>query len=241
MPARRAERGLVLLEGRALALDVLSRPAAACECLFVQEDEGDPALQAAAVARGVRIQYLTRRALEKISTTKSPPPVALLAAAPTAVELDPAAPPPRLLVLDGIADPGNAGTLIRAAAAFRFAVALDGECVSPANEKLLRATAGVAFIGGLLHRIAPNSAGALCAVATVLALDAGAPRTLGSALSSRGTKPIAVLIGNESRGVNLSRWTGATPVRIPMAAAVESLNAAVSGAIAMYEVARSST
>ncbi len=241
MPSRRAERGLVLLEGRALALDVLMRPAAACEVLFLRGGEGDPDLVSAAAGRGVRVVRATERAYAKLAATASPPPVALLAGAPRVPDLDPAAPPGRLLVLQGVSDPGNAGTLVRAAAAFRFAVAFDGESSSPANEKFLRSTAGVAFTEGLLFRLGVDAPGMLCRVARVLALDARAPGTIAAALAARPPGPLAIVVGNESRGVDRVRWGDALPARIPMADGLESLNAAVSGAIAMYEAARSST
>lgn len=241
LPARRAARGAALLEGRALALDVLGRDSADCEFLFAIEGAVDRELAGAAEARGVPVRLITARALGKLSTTQSPAPVALLVRAPTVAPLDHAAPPPRLLVMQGIADPGNAGTLVRAAAAFRFAVALDGECVTTSNEKFLRATAGVAFAPSMLFRAEPGAAPQLAAAGLLLALDASAPATLAATLAARGKRTLAIVVGNESRGVDWVRWGSATRVRIPMAGGVESLNAAVSGAIAMYEAARSST
>jgi len=233
---------LVFLEGRTLALDVLSREGARIRAVFVLAGEREPEIAASARIRGAKVIPATARALEKLSSTKTAPGCGVLVEAPNPPELDPANLPSRLVILDRIADPGNAVTLIRAAAAFGFAVALDGG-VGLGNEKLLRAAAGLAFAPGVLFRIPLKETARRMILdrATVVALDPRAGLSLADVVAQASDDPLALVVGSESHGVDPVRWPASVLAKIPMAAGVESLNAGVSGAIAMYEVGRTRT
>lgn len=240
LPAARRDRNIALLEGHALL-----EPALAggwpVERVFLADDE--PVQAAAAVDAlcrrlGKRITLVTRGAMERIAAVRSAPGVAVAVAVPELGELDLArhADWP-LLVLDGIADPGNAGTLLRSAAAFGFAVALAGDGVWHGNEKVLRASAGYALRRGLIAgRLAPES---IPQDLPVLALMPGAGNEVGEVAKARRHR-FALVVGNESTGLDPSRWPTAVPLRIDMPGGTESLNAAVSGSIAMHalQVAR---
>ena len=149
------------------------------------------------------------------------------------------APAPALvLILAGIQDPGNAGTLLRSAEAFGATGALllrSG--VHATNPKLLRAAAGSTFRLPHLSGVQLDQALAMCAVngAKVYALDPHAHQTLDQ-VDLR--QPCALAIGAEGAGLPPDLLENADPVTIPRARKVESLNAAVAGALALYEASR---
>lgn len=142
-----------------------------------------------------------------------------------------------LVVLDGVQDPGNAGALIRAAEAFgATGLLLTKGSVNPYNPKVLRASAGSLFRLPLLHGMDPDL------VLTVLRqrnLDVFAA-TAGAAVSAEVvdlTRRCALVIGSEGHGVGAKLREAAAGIAIPTVG-VESLNAAVAGAVLLYEASR---
>jgi TrmH family RNA methyltransferase len=144
---------------------------------------------------------------------------------------------PFVVISDGIQDPGNLGTLIRSAAgagATEF-VTLPGTA-DPWAPKTVRAAAAAHFI----LPITSTSVDALFEViptgCLVLAADANATQSY-DALDLTG--PIAVVIGSEGRGLSAGILAHAPRlVSIPLAAGLESLNAAVAGSIILFEASR---
>jgi TrmH family RNA methyltransferase len=140
--------------------------------------------------------------------------------------------PPRalVLVLDGIQDPGNAGTLIRAAEAFgATGVVIGNGTVSPWNGKFLRASAGSLFRVPFVTD--PGAMGRVRAKCTVW----GAVPRGGVEIAAADLRTAcALVVGSEGQGLRIE--TGAQ-LRIPTRG-VESLNAGVAGAIMLYEAAR---
>ena len=144
----------------------------------------------------------------------------------------------RWLVLDGVQDPGNVGTVWRTADAFGAdGLLLCNGCADPWNPKTVRATMGAVF------RL-PAYEGTLADVAERLA---AASVPLYAAALKEDTRDIrdvplstaAVVIGSEGRGVSdealsLCQKT----IRIPMRARCESLNAAVAASVVLWEMAR---
>jgi RNA methyltransferase, TrmH family len=128
------------------------------------------------------------------------------------------------LALWRIADPGNVGTLLRTADAFGAAVALSDGCADPTSPKALRASAGS------IWRVPVGDWACVDSTRTRVALVAHGGSPLGS-LDLTGR--VAFLLGAEREGLpaeverDVDAW-------IPIAGA-ESLNVAVSGAIALYE------
>jgi len=145
-----------------------------------------------------------------------------------------------VVVLDGVQDPGNAGTILRTAEAFSATgvLVLKGT-VSPYNPKAVRASAGSLF------RI-PVVCG--LEAATVLAAFEQQRLDLYAASPSGGCelpqanlrRNCALIIGNEGRGVRPELCAAATGLRIPTSR-VESLNAAVAAAVLLYEARRQRT
>lgn len=138
-----------------------------------------------------------------------------------------------VLVLDGIRDPGNLGTILRSADWFGFeTVWLSSDCAEVTNPKCIQATMG-AFTRVRWHsgELAPALMTAALPVYGCL-LD-GQP--LGA---TRIQSPAFLMIGSESHGIRENLLHLVThPVTIPRYGAGESLNAGVAAAIAMYHFA----
>jgi len=144
--------------------------------------------------------------------------------------------PGPVLLLAGVNDPGNAGTLIRSAEAFGAAGVLFGRGgADPYGPKVVRAAMGSLF----RLPLAVVDAEEVLAAAAAAGRPVVAADTSGDDLDP-GTLPAAaiVAVGNERRGVRdwLPRWDRA--VRIPQSPQTESLNAAVAGSILLYAFAR---
>ncbi len=145
--------------------------------------------------------------------------------------------PTLLLVLDGIGDPGNAGTLLRSAeAAGADGVIVGPGTVDPFNDKVVRAAMGAHF------RLPLRPCANWEEVATLLpaemvwyVADADAPNRYDRIDWCRSC---AVIIGSEAHGTSMPVRVRSTGIQIPMAGAVESLNAAVAGSVVLFEAAR---
>ena len=136
--------------------------------------------------------------------------------------------PALVVILDGVQDPGNAGTILRSAEAFgATGVVFRRGSVSPRNPKLLRASAGSSF---RLPTVAGDPE-------VPFALYAAHPHTGTAAADIDWSGPCALAVGSEAHGVSAELLRRATPVRIPTGH-VESLNAAVAASILLYEAAQ---
>lgn len=145
-----------------------------------------------------------------------------------------------VLVLDGLQDPGNVGTLFRAAeAAGVSGVLLTRGCADPLSPKALRASAGSAFrLPHVLDLSVEELLKALPARVRLLAMVA-APGALSLFGETPLSPPLALALGSEGSGLDPRIEQAAVHrVRIPGARRIESLNVAVAGAIAMFEIAR---
>ena len=144
----------------------------------------------------------------------------------------------RYLVLDGVQDPGNVGTLWRTADAFGAdgMILLPG-CADPWSPKTLRATMGACF----RLPVWEVEAGELPALLerSGLPLYATALREDTEDLRAQDLRRCAVVIGSEGRGVSEETLAlcGKT-LKIPMRTRCESLNAAVAAAVVLWEMAR---
>jgi TrmH family RNA methyltransferase len=146
---------------------------------------------------------------------------------------------PLVLVLDELQDPGNCGTIVRAAEAFGASgvMFLKGTA-SPYNPKTLRASAGSLFRVPFLHGV--DTALARAALKqNRIELYAGVPARDGvrSLMQVDLTGRCALIIGNEARGVGGDLRSAALDVAIPTVG-VESLNAAIAAGVMLYEARR---
>ena len=142
-----------------------------------------------------------------------------------------------VVILDGVQDPGNAGTIVRAAEAFGAsgAIFLKGS-VNPWNPKAVRASAGSIFRLPLMAGLeAPLVVAALAQRRTDI--YAAVPKAEIPVDGVDLRRRCALVIGSEGRGVGPQLSAVAAGVRIPTAA-VESLNAAVAAGVLLYEASR---
>lgn len=147
-----------------------------------------------------------------------------------------------IVVVAGLQDPGNLGTILRSAEAFGTAGAVLGEgTVSHFNAKVIRASAGSVF---RLPIVAARTAAAMASVSAKFL--AHSVRTMATSShkgtpldQARLTGPAAILVGSEGAGVPRSLMAQADEiVAIPHSPHVESLNAGVAASIVLYEAAR---
>ncbi len=143
--------------------------------------------------------------------------------------------PLRILVLDGVQDPGNVGTLIRSAAALgaHATVALPGT-VDVWNAKVVRSAMGAHFHHLALHTTWTDLEAFLAHTGTPLwAADAERGAAAGEAHRPR----LAIAVGNEGAGLSSEvRGAAAFEVAVPLTPGTESLNVAVAAGILLYEL-----
>ncbi len=144
-----------------------------------------------------------------------------------------------LLVLVGLQDPGNAGTLVRVAEAAGCAgVVLTEHSVDLFNPKTVRATAGSLFRVPVAQDVPVDALLSACAAAAVPVVATAAVDGTDPSDAPLGGAA-AVLLGSEAHGLADDLVVRADArVTIPMAGQVESLNAAVAGAVLAFEAAR---
>lgn len=140
------------------------------------------------------------------------------------------------LVLDGVRDPGNLGTLLRTASAAGVeAVFLPPGNVDAFSPKVVRAAMGAHFKLPIFTMEWENIRAHLAGLNIFLADSAGGQPHF----RARFDAPLAIIIGGEAAGAGKSAQNLATDrVHIPMPGDAESLNAAVAGAVLMFEAVR---
>jgi TrmH family RNA methyltransferase len=150
-----------------------------------------------------------------------------------------------IMVLAGLQDPGNLGTLLRSAEAFGSAGAILGEgTVSPFNTKVVRASAGSVFRLPIIHSQGNPAPKKLDEISEKLRSQAirliATSSHKGTPLDQADLKgPAAIFFGNEGSGLPRDLMAKMDEVlAIPHAPQVESLNAGVAASIVLYEAAR---
>lgn len=199
-------------------------------------------LVAGAVGMGVRATLVSDRAAAQLGETVTAPglvAVCELIDVPLAEVL---ATNPRMLAVPvEIAEPGNAGTLIRVADAVGAdGVVLAGDTVDPHNGKCVRASAGSLFhVPIARHRDVTGTLDSLAAAGiTLLATAANGEVDLDEA-DQLFTGPIAWLFGNEAHGLDPAVAARADHrIRIPIHGRAESLNLAAAASICLYASSR---
>ncbi len=141
----------------------------------------------------------------------------------------------RMLLLDGLQDPGNVGTILRTAAAFSFdaTVALPGT-VDIWNPKVVRGAMGSLFHHAAFH----DTAERLLPFLDRHGIELWGADAQGGTLPRESVPPrLAVVVGNEGSGLSsYVRERVSRLVSIPLAAAVESINVAVATGILLHQL-----
>ena len=184
------------------------------------------------VPEGVRVVSVPEDVMQSISPMQSPQGALFLCRLP---EKSVFTPKPGMLLLDGIQDPGNLGTILRTADALDIPVALLEGCADPYSHKVVRSSMGAVFRTPVCQTTW-QEAKAACG-------DKGIPVAV-TALSERAQdlrqaelKQMAVVIGSEGQGVRREILESAqAELIIPMNERCESLNAAIASAIVMWQM-----
>jgi TrmH family RNA methyltransferase len=235
----RDHRGLVGIEGANLLHEAL-HAGLRVACVFVAQEVSDP-LQGLALPAETEVLVVGRALLDGCLDTESPQPVAALVEPPgwTWVHvLRQERFAALIVVLAGIQDPGNLGTILRSAEAFgvQGVISLPGT-VSCWNQKAVRASAGSVFRLPLVAATAEECFAHLREAGVKILTTAPAGAMAVDKVNL--TEPVALLIGNEGNGVPdeiAAKAAGA--ITIPCPGPVESLNASVATAVLLYEASR---
>ncbi len=211
----RTETGLFVVEGPHLVEEAIA--AGACREVYTT-DEGYAAFP--------RVEYVTDAVMKKLTETETPQGILAVCDRPKKREIS-----DKILLLDGVADPGNLGTLLRSALAFGFHTVVLDDCVDFTNAKVLRSTQGAIFNLNLIetsllefipaHRDHVFFGTDLHGGAGLEGLDS-VPRKCG------------LILGNEARGVRGEVLAITDKNLVIQIGEIESLNVAVAGGILMY-------
>jgi len=199
-----------------------------------------PELLDAARSAGVRVTTVTDKAAASLSDTVTPQGlVAVCDLLDVPVQVALAGPPALVVVLVGVADPGNAGTVVRVAdAAGAGAVLLAGETVDPHNGKAVRASTGSVFHLPLARGRDAAAVLAACRAAglTLLAADGHGELNLHDPRTATVLAgPTAWIFGGEAHGLSAELAALADHrVRVPIHGRAESLNLATAAAVCLY-------
>lgn len=174
--------------------------------------------------------YVTKEIMQKISDQKS---ISYNAAVVNFIPEDSIN--GNVIILDGIQDPGNLGTIIRSAVAFNIdTLILSDTCVDLYNPKVVRATEGMLFNLNILRR---NLKEFIPILKNLGYQIIGTDVESGITLDEINHENVAIVIGNEGSGMSeeVKELCNAF-VNIPINKKCESLNAGVAASIIMYEV-----
>ena len=186
----------------------------------------------AQVPETVRVIRVPGDVMESISPMATPQGALFLCRLPEKKTFEPK---PGMLLLDGIQDPGNLGTILRTADALDIPVVLLEGCADPYSHKVVRASMGAVF----RTEVVQSGWEAVKAACTLSGIPIGV-----TALSDRAKdlrqaelKKMAVVIGSEGQGVRKEILDSAdAELIIPMNPHCESLNAAVAATIVMWQM-----
>lgn len=186
----------------------------------------------AQIPEGVRVVQVPSDVMESISPMKSPQGALFLCRLP---EKQGFHPKPGMLLLDGIQDPGNLGTILRTADALEIPVALLEGCADPYSHKTVRASMGAVFRTPVVETTWEQAEAACKAAGIPVAVTALSSRAEDIRHAEVGK--MAVVIGSEGQGVRQCVLDRAgKQLIIPMNKNCESLNAAVAATIVMWQM-----
>lgn len=204
---------------------------------------GTPAVQDVLdqLASDTEVLVLSEQAFDLVAPVASPQPMLALVARPRAEMPESLATDDLVLVLAGVSDPGNTGTIIRTAEACttRCVVVVGG--ADPWIPKAVRASAGSVLRVPVVQAVDAGAAieALRAAGAVVVVADPYHGEPHDSGVLAAGAGPVAVVLGSESHGLDVSLYELADRrVRIPMASGTESLNVAMAATLLAYEYRR---
>jgi TrmH family RNA methyltransferase len=240
--SRRAPKQLIVAEG-VRVLEEACRTGQTIDAVVLSEHFGDTErerdLLAAWSEKHVRIRSISDSLFKSVSSVQNPQGAIALVRMPER-RLHEIIPVSNMLIVCAYAiqDPGNLGTLIRAAAA----AGADLLCttkgtVSVRNPKVVRSSAGAIFHLPLIENIDMADFRDYCSAHSIRLYRTDARRGTSHTQADLGS-PCAILLGNEGSGVSGEEYAGCHSIRIPMDEKIESLNVAMAGTIILFEAFR---
>ena len=182
----------------------------------------------------VRLIRVSREVMEAISPMETPQGAVFLCKLPEKREFQPEK---GCLLLDGIQDPGNVGTILRTADAWNVPVALLEGCADPFSHKVVRASMGAVFRRDITVTTW-EEARAKCRQAGI-PIAVTALRDTAEDIRKARVADMAVVIGSEGQGVRQEVLESADKcLIIPMNPHCESLNAAVAATAVMWQMGK---
>lgn len=186
----------------------------------------------AEIPEGVRVVRVPEDVMTSISPMETPQGALFLCRLPEKTEFRPK---PGMLLLDGIQDPGNMGTILRTADALDIPVALLEGCADPYSHKVVRASMGAVFRNPVIQTTWAAAKEAFARENIPVAVTALSETAVD--IRSAAVSTMAVVIGSEGQGVRRDILESADKqLIIPMNARCESLNAAIAAAIVMWQM-----
>ena len=223
----RRELGLFVSDGTKL-LEEAARHCQGLETVFLSEGVE------AKVPGHCRVIRVSREVMEAISPMETPQGAVFVCRLPQEV---PFRPERGMLLLDGIQDPGNLGTILRTADAWNVPVALLEGCADPFSHKVVRSSMGAVFRRDVTVTTWAQARDALRDAGIPIAVTALNDQARDIRQAAVGT--MAVVIGSEGQGVRPEiLQAAAEALIIPMNPHCESLNAAVAATAVMWQMGK---
>ncbi len=192
-------------------------------------------------ARGVHLYEVPENIFAKAAGTDTPQGILLIMEAknPSLPMQKAGKDKPLYVIMDGVQDPGNAGTIIRTA----DAVGADGVILLKGSvdafaDKVVRSTMGSIFHVPVYAGISADELQEFVQVQDLQLLATALDETAKPHFQQDFTKGTAVVLGNEGNGVSAAVLAMAQKTYIPMYGRAESLNVAMSASIVLYEALR---
>lgn len=215
----RDETGLYLVSTDHLVIEALKKDLV--DCIFLLEGYEN---------KYGNVTYLTKSVMRKLSNLTTLPNVVAVVKKQESTQIK-----GNVILLDGLQDPGNVGTIIRSAVAFNIDTIVVGDnTVDIYNEKVLRASEGMLYNVNIVKQ---NLVDAIKYLKENNYTIIGTKVDEGKNIKDINTKKYAFVVGNEGNGINKEILDLCDEyVYIRMNENAESLNVGVASSIIMYEI-----
>lgn len=237
----RIESGRFMVEGPQAVRELLTYRPGLAEVVYATTSNEPWQFEVDRLASdaGIEVMRVTHQVLAAMAETVQPQGVLAVARIPEASLTEALAGAKLVAVLHEVRDPGNAGTVLRAAdAAGADAVIFSGDAIDPWHPKVVRSTTGSLFH---LPIVVSKSLEDVVAAAREAGLETIAADVRGVELTEARAglaSPIAWVFGNEARGLDEEeRSIIGRSLRLPIYGAAESLNLATAASVLLYETA----
>ncbi len=230
---KRENKSLLFLDNVKIVKDALAEKSVNPLYLLTSLKESEFLALNFAINKSVKIFKVDQKTIEQLSDTKTPQKILCVA---KQNEFETKIPTQNFLVLDGLQDPGNIGTLIRTAKACGFECVFLLDCVRKCNEKLIRSSVGTVLSSNIFEMKKDDFVQfAKSNKLKLVCCDMDGENVFKFQPSSN----VGVVVGNEGQGVSQEIENLCyKKVKIPMKEGIESLNAGVSGSIVMYQLSK---